>query len=235
MHTLTYHAVLLYAGILTVGAIEACGFDPCFEKACKVDLTARCVSDSDCKPTFISKTQRILDECVGKQKSEMIKPQLINRLTQNKFVETLLVIGVLDYPAMVPKCLYEKLFSFMFFLNVLMFPFLTLKRTQMTTIQATKKAMRRRSTKPTPTRMTRILKTFRIIMTMMKMTIMIMMTMTMKSILIGIRNVRHTGKVKMTMMTTTMQKRPVMITTMKQMTTAIQVIPERRISHQWST
>lgn len=68
MHAITYYTVLLHAGILTVGAMEACGFNPCFEKACKVDLTARCVSDSDCRPTFISKTQRILDECVGKQK-----------------------------------------------------------------------------------------------------------------------------------------------------------------------
>lgn len=45
--------------------MTACGFNPCFEKACKVDFTARCVTDAECRPTFISKTERILDECVG--------------------------------------------------------------------------------------------------------------------------------------------------------------------------
>ena len=73
---LTDHVLIIYftnysdqliAGILTVPAKDVCGFDPCFEKACKLDLTARCVSDAECKPTFISKTERILDECVGKQ------------------------------------------------------------------------------------------------------------------------------------------------------------------------
>ena len=67
LHTCSnYHCVCFFrAGILTVPATRVCGFDPCFEKACKVDLTARCVTDADCRPMFISKTQQILDECVG--------------------------------------------------------------------------------------------------------------------------------------------------------------------------
>ena len=66
-HSLFRHSFIHSSGILTVPAMDACGFNPCFEKACKVDLTARCVTDAHCKPTFISKTERILDECVGKQ------------------------------------------------------------------------------------------------------------------------------------------------------------------------
>ena len=64
-----YHSATFFfklTGILTVPATTICGFDPCFEKACKVDLTAHCVADAQCKPTFITNTERILDECVGK-------------------------------------------------------------------------------------------------------------------------------------------------------------------------
>ena len=67
IHSLFRHSFIHSSGILTVPAMDACSFNPCFEKACKVDLTARCVTDAHCKPTFISTTERILDECVGKQ------------------------------------------------------------------------------------------------------------------------------------------------------------------------
>lgn len=63
----TYHSVhFLHAAIITVPATTACGFDPCYQKACDVDFTAQCVTDADCRPTFITKTERILDDCVGK-------------------------------------------------------------------------------------------------------------------------------------------------------------------------
>ena len=67
INSLFRHSFFHTSGILTVPAMDACGFNPCFEKACKVDLTARCVTDAHCKPTFITTTERILDECVGKQ------------------------------------------------------------------------------------------------------------------------------------------------------------------------
>jgi hypothetical protein len=52
-------------GLLKVPPLSVCGADPCEDRSCDLDTSARCVADYKCNPVFISMENEILNRCKG--------------------------------------------------------------------------------------------------------------------------------------------------------------------------